>query len=107
MPPLDDIFIYCDVAQFHAEDNHVQLHSVQARDFGITPSTLKNYAAKVGIPRDIDVRAAPNQLDSSLSGLSEAAQDSISRTGSVVDPNQQFVSDNDSDSESEDESKQG
>ena len=77
-----------DSVQFYLEENHVILGAVDARDFKISTKTLKKFAENVGIPREIDVKAAQNALESSLSGLSQEARDSVSGRGSRMSMDQ-------------------
>ena len=73
-----DVFIYCDTSQFYLEDNHVQLQAVESRDYKMSSKTLKKHASRIGIPNEIDVRAAQNALETSLSDLSEEARAEVS-----------------------------
>ena len=75
---LGDVFVYCDTSQFYLEDNHVVLQAVESRDFKMSTKTLKKHASRIGIPSEIDVRAAQNALETSLSDLSEDARAELS-----------------------------
>ena len=54
------------------------LQAVESRDFKMSTKTLKKHASRIGIPSEIDARAAQNALETSLSDLSEDARAELS-----------------------------
>ena len=62
------------------------LHSCNTRDFQLSKKRLKKLANAVGIPPEIDARAAQGAVDSDLSGLSQECRDSLVDGQSAVTP---------------------
>ena len=88
------------------------LHSCDTRDFKLSTKRLKKLAQSVGIPEEIDARAAQGAVDSDLSGLSQECRDSLTdEKSAVVTPEpEQNISDQTggaSESDLDDQSERG